>query len=122
MSHKRGAQPGNANAIKHGFYSRRFTRLEMDDLENATLDHLMDAIVLLKVVGRRVLDMSQQEEVDFESWMKALETLGRTQVRIAALLRASMLSKGKFEDALLPQIQEAVAAARRDQGYPDHVS
>jgi hypothetical protein len=31
---KRGGQPGNGNALRHGFYSRRFTRQEVEDLEN----------------------------------------------------------------------------------------
>jgi hypothetical protein len=35
---KRGAPPGNQNALKHGFYSRRFRNLEMGDLDVVTAD------------------------------------------------------------------------------------
>jgi hypothetical protein len=32
---KRGGQPGNRNALKHGYYSRVFTREEIEDLRSA---------------------------------------------------------------------------------------
>jgi hypothetical protein len=40
----RGAQPGNTNALKHGFYSKRFSQLELTDLETALGDGLGDEV------------------------------------------------------------------------------
>ncbi len=34
-SKRRGGQPGNVNAVKHGFYSRRFHEIEAADQEAA---------------------------------------------------------------------------------------
>ena len=50
-SRKRGARPGNTNAWKHGFYSRRFTRREIDreDGQPAQVD-VRDEINLLRVL------------------------------------------------------------------------
>lgn len=33
VKRKRGGQLGNLNALKHGFYSRQFKGMELDDLE-----------------------------------------------------------------------------------------
>jgi hypothetical protein len=51
-----GAQPGNTNALRHGFYSRRFCRAEKDDLQRNLLNNLDDEIALLRVAIRRVFD------------------------------------------------------------------
>jgi len=56
MSRSRGGQPGNANAVKHGFYSRKFRDLESQDLETALRDGLGDEIALMRVMIRRVFD------------------------------------------------------------------
>ena len=32
-SRKRGAQPGNTNALKHGFYARAYRSGELNDLD-----------------------------------------------------------------------------------------
>ena len=44
---KRGGQPCNTNALKHGFYSHRFNNLELADLGTALSDGLTDEIALL---------------------------------------------------------------------------
>ncbi len=47
---KRGAQPGNQNARKHGFYSKHFTPEQIEQLENADdLKDLGPEINLLRV-------------------------------------------------------------------------
>ena len=46
---KRGGQPGNSNAWKHGFYSRSFTKLEAKDLKVVTSLDLTNEIIMLRV-------------------------------------------------------------------------
>jgi len=84
---KPGAQPRNTNALKHGFYSRRFRQLELFDLEDALKDGLNDEIALLRVIIRRVFAIASNEGQELETWFKALSTLGLAASRLASLLR-----------------------------------
>jgi len=91
---KVGAQPGNFNALKHGFYSQRFSPLELHDLNIAMVDGLDDEIALLRVTIRRVFDLATKEGEDTETWFKALATLGLASTRLADLVRTQKLIKG----------------------------
>ncbi len=91
---KQGAQPGNFNALKHGFYSRRFNCLELRDLDTALADGLDDEIALLRVTIRRVFDLATDEGEDSETWFKALSTLGMASTRLAGLLRTQKIIQG----------------------------
>ena len=55
----RGAQPGNTNALKHGFYSQRFSQLELTEDINQELD------ISVKVVRpRAVVIMGHSAQLD----------------------------------------------------------
>jgi len=58
---RRGAQPGNTNRVKTGFYSKRFQGDELDDLELELREGLTDEIALIRVMMRRVLDAAEGE-------------------------------------------------------------
>jgi len=90
----RGAQPGNTNALKHGFYSRRFNPLEVDDLDAALHEGVEDEIALLRVTIRRVFDLASEEGEDTETWFKALSTLGLASTRLAGLVRTQKIIQG----------------------------
>lgn len=49
-----GAQPGNSNAHKHGFYARAFSRSEKSRLSRETLGDLQDEASLLRVLVFRI--------------------------------------------------------------------
>lgn len=95
MKRKPGAQPGNVNAWKHGFYSRRFKLLELCDLEAVLSNSLNDEIALLRVVIRRVFNIADKDAVTLKDWSMALSTLGAAATRLAGLIRAQNLSGGK---------------------------
>jgi hypothetical protein len=84
---KRGAQPGNTNSLKHGFYSRRFRKIELEDLATALSPGLLDEIAMLRVVMRRVFDHATDTQRDLEDWSNALDILGMASTRLARLLR-----------------------------------
>ena len=90
----RGAQPGNTNALKHGFYSPRFSPLEARDLDVALRDGVEDEIALLRVTIRRVFDLATEEGEDTETWFKALSTLGLASTRLAGLVRTQKIIQG----------------------------
>jgi len=50
---KGGGQPGNTNALKHGFYSRRFCDLELGDFESSLGDDLQSEVAMLRA-GQRL--------------------------------------------------------------------
>lgn len=91
---KTGAQPGNFNALKHGFYSKRFSPLEKQDLDAMLGEGLQDEIALLRVTIRRVFDLATQEGENSETWLKALSTLGLASARLASLLRTQKNIQG----------------------------
>jgi hypothetical protein len=54
---RRGAPPGNQNALKHGFYSARFNKSELKDYNSADFTGLAQEIALLRLYIRRVVDL-----------------------------------------------------------------
>jgi hypothetical protein len=53
---KRGGQPGNTSAVKHGFYTKNFSPAERRELESVGGIVLGDEIALLRVLIRRFAD------------------------------------------------------------------
>ena len=53
---KRGGQPGNTNAVKHGFYTKNFSLAERRGLVDTNEIVLGDEIALLRVLIRRFAD------------------------------------------------------------------
>jgi hypothetical protein len=86
---KRGAQPDNLNAIKHGFYSRHFADLELADLDE-TSTNLQDEIEMLRVITRRVLTLAGDMQ-DIDTAVSVLGALGAAATRLAGLIRTQKL-------------------------------
>ncbi len=87
-----GAQPGNRNAFKHGFYAKQYFPLELSDLSTALGDGLSDEIALLRVIIRRVFDFANDHEnQDLNTWSSSLNTLGAACTRLAGLLRTDQV-------------------------------
>jgi hypothetical protein len=66
VARKRGAQPGNTNALKHGFYAKHQRSGEVLDLDGVE---------------------GLQEEMTLEGWMDILETAGLGFSRLSGLIR-----------------------------------
>ena len=96
----RGAQPGNTNAVKHGFYSRKFRPQELDDLDLLMMGNLDDEIAMLRVIIRRVFDLTNAEDSTVETWTAGMETLGKACTRMAGMLRTQHLIGRTADDAL----------------------
>jgi hypothetical protein len=110
VKRKPGGQPGNVNAWRHGFYSRRFKALELCDLETMLQNNLDDEISLLRVMIRRVFETADCQAETLQDWESVLSTLGAASTRLAGLIRVQHLSSGKsqnIEDLLAEAIGEA---------------
>ena len=89
---KRGAQPANTNALKHGFYSRQFQQLELADLPALQL-RLEDEIDAARVAGRRMLELSKQM-TDPMDGIRALSLFSNHLSRVANLMRSQAILTG----------------------------
>ena len=109
MGRRRGAPMGNSNALKHGFYSRKFKPLEAEDLDVLEAeDKLQDEILLLKVMIRRVWELAASEATNLESWSQALNVLGLAMTRQASLIRVQAITGGGGSKATTQAISQAI--------------
>jgi len=79
---KRGAPKGNLNAIKHGYYSRAFSRLEKTDL-NRIDENLTSEINALRVIGRRIMTELKTSVLDHETAQAYINTMLKIASSIA---------------------------------------
>jgi len=116
---KSGGQPGNWNAFKHGFYSRRYKPLELSDLSTVMIDGLDDEIALLRVIIRRVFEFANDDDAqNLSTWSAALDTLGAASTRLAGLLRTQQVISGGAGDAV-DAISEALGEIAHELGFRD---
>ena len=114
-----GAQPGNWNAFKHGYYSRRYRPLELKDLDIVFSEGLTDEIALLRVIIRRVFEIANDcEEQDLDTWSRSLNTLGAAATRLAGLLRTNQIIGAQGGD-MLAELTKAFGEVAHELGYSD---
>ncbi len=95
MNRREGGQPGNANALKHGFYSAHFLPFEKKVLAEIPVTELEAEIEALRVILQRFLDLEKKSvPEDFESQRSSLLTACFAASRIASLVRIQSRSKG----------------------------
>ena len=110
---KRGGQPGNLNALKHGFYSKHFQKSELKDLEE--IGDLQEEIQMLRVVTRRLL----QEAIsckDVGELSNLLNTLGLAATRLAGLMKTQKFLGGD-EDHTLDVICASIDEVLKEWGW-----
>jgi hypothetical protein len=90
LKRRRGAQPGNQNARKHGFHSSLFKAHELKLLDDLPAADLTPEIELLRVASARYLRSLQQSKGtdDYQTNLTALRALNLSAQSIAMLLRA----------------------------------
>jgi hypothetical protein len=113
-----GGQPGNWNAFKHGFYSRRYRPLEVSDLNTVMSDDLTGEIALLRVIIRRVFEFAGTEATDLDSWTKALNSLGAAATRLAGLMRTQQILTGGGTD-MVDILSQVIGEVANDLGLID---
>jgi hypothetical protein len=106
LRRKRGGQPGNTNALKHGFYSRQFRALELQDLD-VLGRNLESEISLLRVTMRRVLELADFDAGDLEVAIDIMNALGCGAVRVSTLMKAQAILVGD-EDQVMKMLSSAL--------------
>ncbi len=137
---KRGGQPGNTNALKHGFYTKNFSLTERRSLQEIEGVVLSDEIGLLRVLIRRFanqikgsqgvsLNDSAQAEADSIRISAVphtsvcglhLSVISEAMLRLASLLRTDNMLGGSDHDKLGEALARSMSAVleelREDAG------
>lgn len=100
---RRGGQPGNKNALKHGYYARYLNRDQQQEyLKAAGVDGLDEEIALIRVAVKNAATGGDTKNLKpLIRAITALDKLIRTRYRVAANNKER-------------QLREAVARVRRD--------
>ncbi len=93
---KRGAPPGNINALKHGFYSKRFNTGELLDLLDIPEGSIHNEIAVLRVLTRRVVELMENDAPD-PVILEFYKIVGQMCMQISTLLRTQKLLDGNEE-------------------------
>jgi len=112
---KRGGQPGNTNALKHGFYSRNFSLAERRGLQGTEGVVLGDEIGLLRVLIRRFAEQIQASQgLALNESAMHLAVVSEAMLRLASLLRTDHMLGGAQSSTLITQLEHAFEEARRE--------
>jgi hypothetical protein len=93
----RGAQKGNRNALKHGFYSRQFNPRDLAALSKIRPSSLDSEIALMRTFIRRLTE-SSQDIVDYPGLYDLLRLLCLASSSLPRLVRARHLIEGNVDE------------------------
>lgn len=111
---KRGAQPGNLNAFKHGFYSKLFEPLDREDIENLLSMDLDEEIVMLRNATQQTFSLANQVD-DIDQAIRVLGALGLASIRTSRLLKSQKeIGNG---DNVLSAVSNAINEVLKEWGW-----
>ncbi len=101
-SRRRGAPPGNTNALKHGFYARKFKPKQLDDYTRAAaVTGLDEEIALLRLIIRKLSDHCLPADGQPPD-LAVINALEASLARLSHLLKAQrFLALGDTDPAAL---------------------
>lgn len=119
-----GGQPGNKNALRHGFYSKRMNLDEMQRLDDQDPTDVQAEIALLRVCIDRLAEQLNLDEVTMHTkegtwrddhYLKQFNTLALMMQSIATLARTHHLIYGKA-GGVQDDIKDALEELRLEMG------
>jgi hypothetical protein len=114
---KRGGQPGNTNALKHGFYTNNFSLAERQGLESINEIILADEIALLRVLIRRFsAQILASQGVSLNESAQHLAVISEAMLRLASLLRTNHLLGGTETGNLTQELCLSLAEIYKEMG------
>ena len=120
---KRGAPPGNRNALKHGFYSGQFRQAERRAISQASNADLSEDINLLRLQIRRYLEAENNFSgaLGYESHLSALRAVIQATGSLIRLVRMQYMINLQAEE--WKKVEERLTALPLDleteAGYHD---
>jgi len=85
---RRGSQPGNLNALKHGFYTSRFKPKDLTGVDATDNNSLLDEIRILRLYTRRLIELDAQPD-DLTQVANILKLLCLSALTINRLVKTS---------------------------------
>lgn len=117
---RRGAQPGNRNNLRHGFYARHLRRSESSDLASSDFKGLSDEISLIRVFIRRMVALVEATDDPFE-FLYIVRTLCMASDTLTRLIRSHQaLNAGNSGplDVLNQALEQVVSEWKIAQSSP----
>ena len=110
----RGAQPGNTNALRHGFYSRYLHQLELDDLDQIVIEDMDSEIALVRSLIRRTAEFS--EGVDsLEQAIKLLNSIGMNAQHLSAIIYKRHMLAGNADTRVADAFNDVLERLRKEK-------
>jgi hypothetical protein len=105
----RGAQPGNLNSFRHGFYSKLFEPLDLEERKKILSTNLEEEVAMLRIATLRTFKLADQFD-DIDQSIKALGALGLAAIRTSRLLKAQkeMGNGDQADSAVRTAIQDVL--------------
>ncbi len=112
---RRGAPKGNANALKHGFYSRQFKKRDVSDLEKSEFKGLSEEINLMRVIIRQAVEMGKNIQ-DIYTSMDLMRVICLATSNLARLVRIQQVLVNPADEfeAVMDQVLEEVIKAQQE--------
>ena len=102
---KRGGQPGNLNALKHGRYSRRLQDPEAEA-------NLEQEINLMRTLVRRISKQAEDPDAQLDVLLKTLNAIGAATDRLARVMKVQKaLGEAIISDEADISAEEAILQA-----------
>lgn len=89
-----GAPLGNLNALKHGYYSKAFRKVERDDLDIIE-KNLISELNALRVIGRRIMIQMKNSKLDQETINIYINTMIKITLSIGKLLNIQSIVENR---------------------------
>jgi uncharacterized protein YjcR len=106
---RKGGQPGNKNALRHGFYSKLFTVEERALLDKDTAsDHILATIKAMQVKALRLFKLTPLNQID-EEQLKTFDRFIQAMHYINTAERTLLLARGhggQIGDDILTALRE----------------
>jgi hypothetical protein len=115
---RRGAPLRNLNALKHGFYARKYRLTDLEDLADCKFTGLKEEMTMLRVFMRGVIEQCGATPSGAGSLEESIEVLRVLSVAAASLTR--MARTQKYLDGsgqTLEGLSEILAKVQKEQGW-----
>jgi hypothetical protein len=120
----RGGQLGNANALKHGFYTRRFKEKDISGVEQINVKDLAEEVALIRILARRLVEASSPSADLYElaGVLRAVCLASTTITRVIKTHALLSSASPNYQEEIEFAIQQVNRELRGDHSSPSPVS
>jgi hypothetical protein len=112
-----GGQPGNLNALRHGFYTRRIHKRDLSGVEDTSIKGLAEEIALIRIFTRKLIE-SGIDTADLYEIAGILRTICLASATITRIIKAQAFLVNDPTN-FYQEVDEAIRQVRLDMGLDD---